>query len=252
MYKHRRRYLAIYPAQHPDNITPLVLDDQLLMEKKSYVSTMAQHTISWKFLKPYWDRPSRKQFRLKADSLDEVLKHAKLSILTKMPKDLDPVPTTSKSTMFPTSSHRPLAPISANSVRKYESDMEHRAGTVLPKRSRVQPFPTYDTPLAGSATYSTLNQKEVPPSPFWSAARPALQHLLGHSYIPQASYHDHSHTPQTSYRDHSAMLPFSNQSDLEQGDPKLESTTTSWLTIPRCLFANFVVGVYGFFTLFSR
>lgn len=198
--------------------------------------TKTIHTLSWKMLKPYRDRQSGKHCKLKPESFAELLKHAKLSILTTIPKDLDFLPTTPNSTLFPPLSHRPLAPISAN-VRRPESHIERRAGSDLPTRPRTQPFKTYDSTLPGPAYPAALHQGAT----IWSAARPSQQHLRGHAYVPRTSYHEHS-----------PLLSSSNEPDLEQGDPKPETTASSWYTVPRCIFAIFVVGICGYFTLFNR
>ncbi len=115
-YADRQYYFPIHPAEHPDN-SKLVLDDQLVLQKKSYVSTRTLHTLSCKMLRPYWDRQSGKPYRLHADSYAELLKkRANFSVAAVVPTGLEYVPAWSKPTSIPSLSYHPLVLISVTVV----------------------------------------------------------------------------------------------------------------------------------------
>lgn len=213
---------------------PSFLTTSSWWKNRVILSTIKQYGFSWKVLKSYLDRQSLKQYRLKDDSLTELLKHANLSISTNMLKDLVVSRTTLNSTLFPPTSHRPLA----LTVQRYESDIECRVGLELSTRPRAQSFVTYGTLLPGPENYTTLYLGGVSPRAARTTARPVQQNLREHSYTSQLSYYDRS-----------TLLSSSYQPDLEQGDPKPEPTNSSWFVISRRVVVIVVVGVIGYFAL---
>lgn len=184
-------------------------------------------------LKPYRDRQSGQQFRLKADSYTELLKHANPSLLVMIPEGLASVPANSAPALYPLALRNPLAPLSANSARSYESDIERHAGLILPSRSeaqpRAQPYTGYGTSVRTPAAWD--GETTSPSASYWRDARPYQQNLRGHSYSRQSSF------------TRSELLPYLCESANEPGDPQPVTTDSSWFTAPRCILAIFGVVV---------
>jgi hypothetical protein len=242
-YRKRARYLAIHPAEHPDNNDALFLDDQLLLDKKSFVMTQSQRTLNCKMLKPYRDRQSGKQYKLKAESLTELLKHANISLLPIFQESSNLVTANPNPTLCPGPSRRPLAPLSNNSVRGYETDIERHAGLSVPSRTEAREFTTYAAVLSRSSTRPVWGQAAVAPAdPFSRDARHVRQHLRAHSYIPHNTVHESSTLLGHTY----------HQAAPEQGDPEPPDSNSSWFTVPRCLLAIFAVAAYGVFAFLRR
>ena len=129
-----------------------------MLEKNSYVTTVTQYTLSWEMLKPFRNRQSNKQYRLRADSQVALLKYADLSLLATVSEevvvDIVPVRSTAALNALP-SNRRLLAPLSGNAVRGYETDIERHAGfNFLPSGQEAPAFSTRNSlTLPQSGTY---------------------------------------------------------------------------------------------------
>ena len=193
-------------------------------------------------LKPYWDRPSGKQYRLRADSQVELLKHADLSLLATVAKRVDIVPVPSTAAFDSVPSNRPLAPLSGNAVRRYETDIERHAGLNLLWRQEAQPFTRYNLTLPQSVTYSAWDRDSASPSAsYWENTRHVQQPLRGDSPPLRSPFNEHS-----------ALLPYSNQSPYEQRDSTPVTTDSSWFTAPRCILAVLGVVAVGYFSFVRK
>lgn len=191
-------------------------------------------------LKPYWYR--RKQYRLRADSLVELLKHADLSLLATVAKGVDIVPMPSTAAFDSLPSNRPLAPLSGNAVRRYETDIERHAGLNLFSRQETQSFTGYNYALPQSATYSAWGRNSVSPSAsYWENILHVQQPLRGGSPPLRSPLNEHS-----------ALLPYSNRSPHEQRDSEPVTTDSPWFTVPRCILVVFGVVAVGYFSFVRK
>lgn len=289
-YPARRKFLAISPAENPDNSTKLFLEDGLVLEKNSYVTTVTQYTLSWEMLKPFWNHQSNKQYRLKADSQVALLKYADLSLLpivSELVVDIVPVPSTAALSPLPPD-RRLLAPLSGNAVRGYETDIEHHAGfSFLPSRQEAQAFSTrHDPTLPQSATYpawvdeftywqntrrhiqqpSSTRHNPTLPQP---ATHPAWINNFNYSsrnvsywqntpqHAQQPSIRGNSSRPLRSpFNERSALLfPDSNQ-QLPHDEPSesepVKTGSSSWFTESGFLLAMLGVVVIGYFSFVRK
>lgn len=232
-----------------------------MLEKISYVTTVTQLTLSWKMLKPYRNRQSSKQYKLKPDSLAELLKHADLSLLlapVSKGVDIVPVPSTAALHSFPL--QRPLAPLSGNAVlRPYETDIERLAGLNLPSHQATPP------PSTVSTRYNPTILPQ-PPGVFSAWGTNSLSLSATSSYWDENTQHtqhpplggvrgDYSFSLRSPLNERSALLPnYSNQSPQaqEQNDAESVTTASSWFTGPRVLLAVLGVVAIGYFSFGRR
>lgn len=193
-------------------------------------------------LKPYWDRQSGKQYRLMADSHAELLKYADLSLLATVSKRVDIVPVPSTAALYSLPLNRPLAPLSGNAVRSYETDIERHAGFNLPSRQEARPSTRYNFTLPQPATYSEWVRNSVSPSAsYWQNTRHVQQPLRGDSLPIRSPFNEHS-----------ALLPNSNQTPDKRRHSKPVTIDSSWLTIPLYILAIFGVVAFGYFSLVRK
>lgn len=234
-------------------------------------------------LKPYWHRPSGKQYCLRADSQVELLKYADLSsllvIVSKGVMDVVPVPPLDSRS----SNRRLLAPLSGNAVRSYETDIERHAGwPYLPSRQEAQQpsisarSTVYDNPtLPQPGTYHAWVHNYAPSSTRHNnnnhtLPQPATHPAWVNNYAPspvsywQITQHVHQPVPgayspplRSSFNERSALLPAYSSQPLhehehEQGDSEPVTTGSSWWTKPRVILALLGVVAIGYFSFVRK
>lgn len=204
---------------HPDDSYTLFLDDQLLLRKESYVQTRTRHTLSCKMLRKFSDDASGKQYRLKAKSYTELLKHAKLSPLAIIPEGLNTLPATSDLAPDPPRLRTPLTPISVNPVWSYDMDIERHAGLTLPLQSDAQPSPRYGSMLSPPPNRSVRGGKTVSPSVSDGRGTRDNQQYLREYYASRQSHLMSQAAP-----------AYSAESNVQQGDPQPEAGDSSCFT----------------------
>lgn len=186
-------------------------------------------------LKPYWDRPSGKQYRLKANSYTELLKHTNSPPLGVIPEGLGTLPANLDLASDPPLSRNPLAPISVNSVWSQFRDIERYAGSILPLQSDAQPYTRYEATLSPPPNrYVWGGQTPSPSVSAWGDTRANQQHIREYSGSRQ-----------------SLLIPpeapaYSGASNVQQGDPKPEAEDTSWYTTPLYTLAIFGALILGY------
>lgn len=196
-------------------------------------------------LKPYRNRQSGKQYRLRADSQIELLKYADLSLLlANISKQVDIIPVPSTAALDSLPSNRRLGPLLGHAVRSYEIDIERQAGLNLPSRQEAQPSSRHKPTLPQPATYSAWGRNSVSPSvSYWQNTRHVQQPLRGDSPPLRSPFNERS-----------ALLPsYSNQSQPnEQGDSKPVTKRSSWFMGPGFILTILGVVVIGYFSFVRK